>query len=204
MIDQSIRGYFLGFIGIFLLLLSVQVAAMEDSDDSFYSSNQTSASLLVRYAESVKKQASTENKQQAEQKFLLVYDIYIKAKSYALLNKIFFWLSGIAAVCVLLWPSLGIIFKNRLGEMEWIKSAVVQTTVTGIAALTFAFYSQYKDKQVYAETLMRQVIFSEQSVTNLSLKVAGELARIDRGFSFGNFVSDQTKITKGKSDPSIQ
>ncbi|WP_244072941.1 hypothetical protein [Nitrosomonas sp. PY1] len=164
-----------------------------DSDDSsFYSQNQTSASLLVKYAESVKKQASTENKQQAEQKFLLVYDIYIKAKSYALLNKIFFWLSGIAAVCVLLWPSLDIIF-NPLSEIEWAKSAVVQTTVTGIAALTFAFYSQYKDKQVYAENLMRQVIFSEQSVSDLSLKVTDELARIDRGFSFGSFVSDQTK-----------
>lgn len=204
MINQSIRVYFLGFVVAFFLLFSAQVAAITDSDDSFYSPNQTSASLLVKYAESVKKQAPAENKQQAEQKFLLVYDIYIKAKSYALLNKIFFWLSGIAAVCVLLWPSLGIIFRNRLSEMEWVKSAVVQTTVTGIAALTFAFYSQYKDKQVYAETLMRQVIFSEQSVTDLSLKVADELARIDRGFSFGSFVSDQAKISKSKSDPSTQ
>lgn len=178
--------------------------AMIDSSDSFYSPNQTSASLLMKYAKSVRKEVSNENTQQAEQKFLLVYDIYIKARSYALLNKIFFWLSGIAAICVLLWPSLGIVFKDQLGEMEWIKSAVVQTTVTGIAALMFAFYRQYKDKQVYAETLMRQVIFSEQSITNLSLKVSDELARIDRGFGFGSFVSDQTKITKGKSDPSIQ
>ena len=204
MIDQSIRVYFFGFFAAFFLLSSAQVAAVTDSDDSFYSSNQTSASLLVQYAESVKKQAQAENKQQAEQKYLLVYDIYIKAKSYALLNKVFFWFSVIAAICVLLWPSLGVIFKDRLSGVEWVKSAIVQTTVTGIAALTFAFYSQYKDKQVYAETLMRQVIFSEQSVADLSLKVADELARIDRGFSFGSFVSDQTKLTKGKSDPSTQ
>jgi len=37
--------------------------------------------------------------------------------------------------------------QGQLGNREWAKSAVVQTTVTGIAALAFAFYSQYKDKE---------------------------------------------------------
>jgi len=187
------------YVWMALLLFCGQAFASE-TEDSIYSSTQTSASLLVKYAESVKRAAPLEQKPQAEQKYLLVYDIYIKAKSYALLNKVFFWLSVVAAVCVLLWPSLGVIFKERLGDVEWIKSAIVQTTVTGIAALTFAFYSQYKDKQVYAETLMRQVIFSEQSVADLSLKVADELSRIDRGFSFGSFVSDQAKVAKPKSE----
>ena len=54
MINQSIRVYFLGFVVAFFLLFSAQVAAITDSDDSFYSPNQTSASLLVKYAESVK------------------------------------------------------------------------------------------------------------------------------------------------------
>ncbi len=56
----------------------------------------------------------------------------------------FFWLSIVAVIAVLLWPSIAVIFRDKLGEKEWAKSAVVQTTVTGIAAL--AFYSQDKVK----------------------------------------------------------
>ena len=70
---------------------------------------------------------------------------------------------------MLLWPSLSIIFKSNLSKWEWIKSATVQTTVMGLAALMFAFYTQYKDKQTNAETLMRYVTYSEASVSDLSV-----------------------------------
>ena len=92
---------------------------------------------------------------------------------------------------VLLWPSLSIIFKSRVQNWEWVKSATVQTTVTGLAALMFTFYSQYKDKQTYAETPMRHVIYSEQSTADLSVKVAEELSRIDRGFSFSSIIGQK-------------
>jgi hypothetical protein len=89
---------------------------------------------------------------------------------------------------VLLWPSLSIIFKSMVQNWEWVKSATVQTTVTGLAALMFTFYSQYKDKQTYAETLMRHVIYAEQSTADLSVKVAEDPSRIDRGFSFSSII----------------
>lgn len=163
-------------------------------NEDVFRPNQTSASLLISYAEKLKQQAEPSNKDKAEKKYLLMYDIYIKARSYALLNKIFFVCSVVSGLAVLLWPSLSIIFKAKLinSKWEWIKSATVQTTVTGIAALMFTFYIQYKDKQTYAETLMRHAIYSEATVSSLSIKVSEELTRIDRGFSFNSILGGES------------
>ena len=182
---------------IFLVIFFIPVQAGDkENNETGYSVNQTSASLLVNYAKTLIQQAKPEDKAAAEKKHLLMVDIYIKARSYAILNKTFFFLSVAAGLLVLLWPSLSIIFKSKLTHWEWVKSATVQTTVTGIAALMFTFYSQYKDKQTYAETLMRHVIYSEIKVATLSVTVADELARIDRGFSFNSILSSESDNTK--------
>ena len=39
----------------------------------------------------------------------MLYDMYIKARSYALINKIAFWLAILAGIMVLVWPSIAII-----------------------------------------------------------------------------------------------
>ena len=193
-----------------LLTTAYHSSVSADSADSMFNQNQTSASMLIKYAASMRDAAIKQdpaNRQTYERKYVLAYDVYIKANSYAIINKVFFWLAVIAALGVLIWPSLGVVFKHKLDRMEWLKSAVVQTTVTGIAALTFAFYSQYKDKQVYAETLMRHVIFSEQPVSSLSLKVVEELAKIDRGFSFNSVINDdrtQTALPSPAQSPMSQ
>jgi len=127
-----------------------------------------------------------------EQKLILIYDLYVKARSYAILNKLFFWLSIISAFAVFIWPSLGIVLKNTLTQ-EWYKSAVVQTTITGIAALMFAFYSQYKDKQTYTENLMRYAVFSDKPSNELAQKIIEEIGKIDNGFSFSSVTDDKSK-----------
>jgi hypothetical protein len=159
--------------------------------DEILDPNQMSASLLIQYARVSASQASPRNKAQAEQRLVILYDLYIKARSFALLDKVFFWISIVFAILVLLWPSLAVIFKDKLGQKEWTKSAVVQTTVTGIAALAFAFYSQYKDKQTYTENLMRYVLFSKEDPAVLANKVMEELAKIDKGFSFSSLVKKE-------------
>lgn len=173
-----------------LLITSSAVFATEDTNGIF-NPNQTSASLLLSYSKSIMDDAPAERRSEAGKKHVLVYDIYIKARSYALLNKSFFWLAVAFGLLVLLWPSISVVFKSRLANWEWLKSATVQTTVTGIAALMFAFYSQYKDKQTYAETLMRYVVYSDESAQVLSKKVAEELAKIDRGFSFNSVIGNK-------------
>src|SRR5262249_26126797 len=161
------------------LALSVSLSGCAEKNpaslEEILDPNQMSASLLVHYARLSASQASPDNKAQAEQRLVILYDLYIKARSYALLDKVFFWLSIVSALAVLLWPSIAVIFKDKLGEKEWAKSAVVQTTVTGIAALAFAFYSQYKDKQTYTENLMRYALFSKEDSAALSSKVVEEI-----------------------------
>jgi hypothetical protein len=144
-----------------------------------------SARLLIRYARfSLDSETDPEQKRRAEQRYLLLYDLYIKARSYGILGKTFFWLSLAFSIGVLLWPSLAIVFGHQLKDAEWVKSAVVQTTVTGIAALNYAFYTQYKSKQTYAENLMRHTMFSNQDIATLAAKLGEEISKIDKGFSF--------------------
>lgn len=162
--------------------------------DIFYP-QQTSASLLVQHANQARIDAPADLRPIAEHKYLMLYDVYIKARSYALLNKVFFWLSLLFGILVLLWPSLSIIFKHKLQNWEWVKSATVQTTVTALAALMFSFYSDYKDKQTYAESLMRYVTYSGEPTATLALKVTEELARIDRGYSFNGLISEQNNTS---------
>jgi len=81
-----------------------------------------SASLLVQYARLNASQASARNKLQAEQRLGDPLRSLHQARSYALLNKVFFWLSIVSALAVLLWPSIAVIFKDKLGNREWAKS----------------------------------------------------------------------------------
>lgn len=119
-----------------------------------------------------------------EGRLALVSDIYIKAWSYAWLNKLFFVISIFFAIVVLTWPALAVIAPTRLGQSPIFKSAVVQTTVTAIAAASFFTYSDYKGKQMSAENLMRYVIHTQDDMSLVSRTVIDELARIDQGFSF--------------------
>jgi hypothetical protein len=177
---------------ILIAALAVSLAGCAEKSptavDEILDPNQMSASLLIQYARVSASKAPARNKDQAEQRLVILYDLYIKARSYALLNKVFFWLSILSALAVLLWPSIAVIFKDKLGQKEWAKSAVVQTTVTGIAALAFAFYSQYKDKETYTENLMRYALFSKEDPSVLSGRVVEEIGKIDKGFSFSSLI----------------
>ena len=158
--------------------------------------NQTSASLFVRYAE--EKYVNSEEEKNIE-KYLIIYDVFIKARSYYMINKIFFFLALFSGVVVLLWPSLSILAKE-LGweEKGLLSSAIVQTTVTGIAALAFSVYSHYKKRQMYAENIMRFAVFSEDTVINIKDYVAREMERIDSGFSFEKSISQDANAQKNK------
>lgn len=162
--------------------------------EEIYQPNQISASLMVKYMKQSMEEAASVKEEEAEQRYLMVYDLYIKARSYALFNKIFFWFAVVSAVIVLLWPSLGIIFKGKVKDAEWFRSAIAQTTITGIAALTFSFYSQYKDKQTYTENLIRYVVFSDEDVDSLAAKVVEEIGKIDRGFSFSSLGKGDERV----------
>lgn len=177
-----------------------------DNDvNKIFDPNQTSAELLMEYARIplCGTEASAKPNDEARQRAVLAYDLYVKARSYSFLNKVFFWPSLAIAVVILLWPALGVIFKNRIGDREWHRSPIVQTTLTGLAALLFALYSQYKDKQTYTENLMRYAVFSGKPIAELAPKLIEELSRIDNGFSFTSIIGqgDDGEAIKNPSDP---
>lgn len=141
--------------------------------------NRTSARFLLDYSKELLKN-NGEVSNAALKKFAMTYDLYIKARSYAILNKIFFCLGIILCLFVLIWPSLGFVFT----EIDLFKNAIIQTTITGMAALNITIYSHYKKRQLFTENLMRHVVFAEESIDQLIKTIINEMAKIDQGFSF--------------------
>lgn len=163
---------------------------------NLFSPNKTSASLLVEFA--AENWASSPS-EELRRRYLMLYDLYIKARSYAILNKIFFWLALLAGLAVLAWPSVAVISKDFGIEKALFESAIVQTSVTGLAALMFAAYSHYKKRQVHAENLMRYVIFSNDTTAAIIEKILKEMERIDLGFGFSESIAGKGK-TKDNQD----
>lgn len=155
-----------------------------------FSPNKTSARLLVDFAAD---SWATSNTIEQRRRYLMVYDLFIKARSYAILNKIFFWLALLFGVAVLLWPSIAVISKDLGMEMVFLESAIVQTSVTGLGALMFAAYSHYKKRQTHAENLMRHLIFSDESSESLLDKILKEMERIDQGFVFSESIGKKNE-----------
>lgn len=148
--------------------------------------NQTSAHLLMEYARSA---YLGDDEHASSLRFLMVYDLYVKAFSYAWLNKVFFFVSLITGVLVLAWPTVVVMTKDQFADVGFLGSAVVQTSITGLSALSFAVYGHYKRRQMFVENLMRKIVYSKnESIEALAEHVVAEMVRIDEGFSFSNAV----------------
>jgi hypothetical protein len=143
-----------------------------------FSANQTSASLLLDYGR--KRWAADADADH----LALLGDLYIKARSYALINKIAFGFALISGMAVLVWPSVAVITTDFGYKRALFESAVVQTTITAIAALAFAIYGHYKRQQLATENLMRYVLFSGDPLPLLFDRVSRQLSTVDSGFNF--------------------
>lgn len=152
-----------------------------------YSPNKTSAKLMVDFArESLSRSDAPDDK--SRKLFLMTYDLYIKDRSYALINKTFFVTAVIFGFLVLVWPVIATLSKDYGFARGFLSDAIVQTTITALAALNFAVYSHYKKRQVHLDNLMRYVVYSTEPVETLLEKVVDEMARLDSGFSFSQAV----------------
>ncbi|MDN4500969.1 hypothetical protein QX776_00995 [Alteromonadaceae bacterium BrNp21-10] len=149
-----------------------------------FTPNKTSGRLLVDYAKRYWHVDTDNVSAECHKRYLMVYDLYIKARSFALINKIAFWLAIIAGILVLTWPALAVVSKDFGFEKDFLKSAMVQTTVTALAAMLFALYSHYKKRQMHMENLMRLLIYSPENETSLLDTILKELEKMDSGFSF--------------------
>ena len=108
---------------------------------------------------------------------------YIKQWSYAVLNKVFFWLALIATMAVLVWPVLLVTLQSLKG-LELVTSAITQAMATGIAAFFIGLYLHYKSRQTSTEMLLRTIAFGDIPPDKLAQVVNDELSRIDQGVRF--------------------
>ena len=151
---------------------------MNENYKKIFSPNKTSAKLFIDFARNQILWGEASENSESLKRYLLIYDLYIKARSYAIINKIFFWIATVSGIMVLLWPSIAIITKDLGFERAFLSSAVVQTTITGLAALTFSVYSHYKKRQVFTENLIRSAVFSEQPLSELKGRIIREMEKI--------------------------
>ena len=116
-------------------------------------------------------------------------DMYIKAKSYAIKNKVTFFSSFIMVLLTLLWPSLVILLEMfAFQNLDFFKNAIVQTTLTTIAALNIFTYCYYKKRQQKVENVMRINLYSEkpyEDVLGLWISCMNDL---DQGFNFMRYI----------------
>ncbi|MBO9402266.1 hypothetical protein [Shimia sp. R9_3] len=151
--------------------------------------NQTSAKLLLTFAnQRFGGEGPGEFGDQAAVLLVLSSDLYIKARSYALLNKFGFWVALILALLVVVWPAL----STFASDLAFLKSAIVQTSVTALAALSFALYAHYKKRQVAAENLMRLLVTAApKEADEVVARILSEIERMDQGFSFSQKVKSE-------------
>jgi len=164
-----------------------------------YSVNQTSACLLVQFAQKIWLETDTPPSLANQQRYLMVHDLYIKARSYSLINKVAFWFALFLGIAVVLWPAISIFAQDFGWEKEFLKSAIVQTTVTAFAGLTFAIYGHYKKRQLYIENIMRSLIYASEWNQSSIDRVLREMGRIDAGFGFSD-VLDKKETEQEKSE----
>lgn len=125
------------------------------------------------------------NDETASRTLLLVSDLYVKARSYAWINKSAFWASLVLSVATLLWPAFSILAVEGTTLAAFVQSPIAQASVTALAALAIALYTNYKGKQNAMETLMRRVIFAKpDEIDALIQSVVDGIEKADMGFGF--------------------
>jgi hypothetical protein len=146
------------------------------------SANVTSGRYLIELL-----RRNAESDPAAAKKYNLGFDVYIKHRSYVILNKTFFILALISGAFVTLWPVIAVILAKIPPVWEGIEligAAVVQTMITGAAAFSIYIYQYYKRRQISTENLLRLIVFTDVSIDRLAHTVMDEMSRIDQGFGF--------------------
>ncbi len=161
-----------------------------------YSANQTSARLLLEFAQSKWIDNNTNADLQDHQRYLLLHDLYIKARSFSIINKVTFWFALLGGIAVVMWPMTAELSKSFNWDKDFFTSAIVQTTITAFVGLAFAIYSHYKKRQLFVENLMRSIVYADDWEPAMAERVIKEMERIDSGFGFAETLEKKSKTTK--------
>jgi hypothetical protein len=127
------------------------ISQHQGSQMTEFEKNQTTGAFLVS---ALAKRADTaEPGSEAYTRYELGFGVYIKARSYAILNKIAFVLAFIACLSVVSWPIV-LVFMGKDAWIGLVASTVTQTMITAVASFFILIYRHYKDRQTSAENLL--------------------------------------------------
>lgn len=112
----------------------------------------------------------------------LAFDVFIKARSYSILNKISFNIALLGGLLLIAWP---VVILTDIWASEVFRSPLLQTSLTALTGLAVFIYTHYKRKQMLAENLLRTIAFSDMPISELSELVIQEMAKIDLGLPLG-------------------
>lgn len=161
-----------------------------------YSANQTSARLLLEFAQKNWIDNNPNADLQDHQRYLMLHDLYIKARSFSIINKVAFWLALFSGIAVVVWPMAAELSKTFSWDKDFFASAIVQTTITAFAGLAFAIYSHYKKRQMFVENLMRSIVYADDWEPVMAERIIKEMERIDSGFGFAETLGKKSKTAK--------
>ena len=169
---------------------------------NLFEPNKISATLLIDFARTQWGIDSGNASSQQQQHYLMLYDLCIKARAYAIINKGCLISAALAGFGALMWPALPAIIDACGFTSTLFNSTIVQTTITAFAAFTFGAYSYYKKRQLHIENLMRHTLFSHDAPAILIEHIIKEIEKIDAGFVLSNAplkkekdLSDQSTAT---------
>lgn len=143
----------------------------------------TSAEFLIEYIEDER-----DSQANGKKKHALAGDVYIKAWSSAMLNKVSFILSLFGSLTLILWPALMILKPEictiKISDLSTQDAAVIQTVLTALTGFFIYLYRYYKSRQMLAENLLRYIAFTSQPIDKLANRVIEGMEKLDKGFTF--------------------
>jgi len=153
-----------------------------------FNHDQTSGSFPISVLE---RRAGDGSDADAQARYELGFDVYIKARSYSILNKVFFWLAVVTALLVFLWPAVIVLARSTL-NLDLVASAITQTMITALGSFFLFVYGHYMTRQTAAENLLRSIVFEKVPLDRMADAVIEEMAKIDKGLSFSLKSGDKT------------
>lgn len=150
---------------------------MTSNNNNITNYKKTSAKFLMDYIANVSVQEDSETKA----KIALAGDVYIKAWSWATLNKIFFFFSIFGTLSLIGWPVVVVIFSEKFPVQE---ATILQTSITAMTAFFVYMYRYYKSRQMFCENILRHIAFGTENLDTLVPKVIEGMNKLDKGFTF--------------------
>ncbi|MEM9422994.1 MAG: hypothetical protein AAF986_10935, partial [Pseudomonadota bacterium] len=129
---------------------------------------QTSTGVLLKHIDQ-----SAQSDPDFKIRLAMASEINVAVRGFSKISKVTGLVGFCLALAVLCWPLL--VYLDFFKGLQPETKALVPTTLSAIAAYTLTVHRQYKERQTFAERIMRSIAFSEGPIKSL-LREAQKIA----------------------------